>query len=275
MTRSPDSGKFRLQNQLRTWSELKRRAAAEKAESSSDPKKLVPDIPARRWAQESEIRSPDSKTVEPTKIPSKSRNSDAAGRGAIPTSGDGPSCIEEDEEAFPKLSSSASSATNQDPRDIEKPNAKDTGGILAEDTRQTHRPRPIPSYMAAGRDGGGSASGAATPDTVAEANPDLESANAKLSTHGASQPSESEDDSENEPNPGSRSNAAPSEEVVRRWTEESGMGSGARADALGDYSEDEDSVTEHDAKQTNYDGRRLQDLAEAERQDKSLRGSVY
>lgn len=52
----------------------------------------------------------------------------------------------------------------------------------------------------------------------------------------------------------------PTEEDLERWANESGMGSGKRADALGDEPEDAD---ESD------------NLEEMEKKDKSLRGSVY
>lgn len=51
----------------------------------------------------------------------------------------------------------------------------------------------------------------------------------------------------------------PTEEDLERWANESGMGSGKRADALGDEPEDGEE----------------EDLEELEAKDKSLRGSVY
>jgi len=52
----------------------------------------------------------------------------------------------------------------------------------------------------------------------------------------------------------------PTEEDLERWAHESGMGSGKRADALGDEPED---------------GQDEEDLEVLEAKDKSLRGSVY
>lgn len=64
----------------------------------------------------------------------------------------------------------------------------------------------------------------------------------------------------------------PTPEDIERWTNESGMGSGKQADALGDEPEIEGGVLSSDQGGSSQE---LEDLHNAEREDKSLRGSVY
>jgi hypothetical protein len=74
----------------------------------------------------------------------------------------------------------------------------------------------------------------------------------------------------------------PTPEDIERWTQESGMGAGRQADALGDDpSQQDETLTPDQDEAADQDGaeafgeRMRGNLEEEERRDRSLRGSVY
>lgn len=110
-------------------------------------------------------------------------------------------------------------------------------------------------YLHTGRDGGGTSSGANTPHELSddEASDMFKVASThslRNATKKAPQRKATSDD-------------------IQRWAQESGMGNGTKADALGDEPE-EDEVEDEDELSSAE-----QDLDQAEEEDKGLRGSVY
>ncbi|KAK3106722.1 hypothetical protein LTR53_018197, partial [Teratosphaeriaceae sp. CCFEE 6253] len=113
----------------------------------------------------------------------------------------------------------------------------------------------LPSYLHPGRDGGGTASGENTPHEMSDDGEDA----------GGYFP-----DSNSQPKPKALETALrrakpqrkATPDDIERWAQESGMGRGLRADALGDEPEEEEPGEEGE-------------VGRAEVEDKSLRGSVY
>jgi hypothetical protein len=66
----------------------------------------------------------------------------------------------------------------------------------------------------------------------------------------------------------------PTLEDIERWTQESGIGAGKQADALGDEPVPEDERPDQDGGEI-FGERMLENVEEEEKEDKSLRGSVY
>jgi len=258
MQRSEDSGRFVLQNELRTWSELKRQRAIERGEDPDQVEQVTsPPIEARkRWGgcpegcthgqddyprrqkRQSTIAATPMKspgvtqlqTIESTLSPSASllpppaEMSDSPGgsfeHSAVLTPQE---AVEEDSEAFPQ-------------------NSQDTELLLPTSASPDHSSHPaIPTRLFgqrphfnsfhSGRDFGGSLSGAATP---------IDSPLHAPNNGDYGFPTTSGRDAPGRP---------PTNHEQERWISQSGMGSGARADALGDQLDDE----EEDAHDDNDD----------------------
>lgn len=246
MQSSGDRGKFVLQNELRTWSELKKREKVKEeqaqTQSPDEPKKQwggcpegcthdhdgYPTRQARKSTQEqnapqprreskadsSERQSQQQTIAQPVPlIPSKFLK----GRRAP---------FEEEEEAFPRAHPQQADPIRQ----------------------QLHNAqlRPQPAWMHSGRDFGGSRSGAATPVAAGSSDDEQEQEHALRTVNTAQR---------------------------KEWAEDSGMQTGARADALGDQSTDDDNGDDHGDGEN--DERESMDVDQAKARDQSVRGSVY
>ena len=254
MRREGEGGKYELQNELRTWSELKRQRAQEEMERNPSRRNTLtaflkneeggsPAIPARKWGgcvdgcdhhndHYPRRKAQVEQTVPEVKLPPALAQAEKHEEPDEDKKGDhaGPS--------EPSAPSNFDGAT-----DASRPA-----------TQPKSKPRPdelptVPSYLRPGRDAGGTVSGENTPHEMSE-NEDADGYFA--------------DDKPGKAMVAAMRRARPQRkatpEDIERWAQESGMGRGLRADALGDEPEDDEGDDE---------------VERAEREDKGLRGSVY
>ncbi|KAK0316511.1 hypothetical protein LTR01_000259 [Friedmanniomyces endolithicus] len=275
MKRNDDNGKFLLQNHLRTWSELKRQKAAEEMERNPARRNTLtaflkeqeapsPAIPARRWGgcvdgcehhndqyprrNEQQISLPETKlppaanTVKEQKEVEKSRADDHATPTGVSTVSEAPS----------KLDGTA---------DVTQPTST-VQVISRPKTKPANLPTQQMSYLHPGRDGGGTSSGANTPHELSDAEEDSSYFPASTTKAVAAISPRTPKAMAGALRKRPQRKATPDD--IERWAQESGMGRGLRADPLGDEPEEDEEGVEGE-----------RELEEAEREDKSLRGSVY
>lgn len=263
MRQNPDTGKYILENQLRTWSELKKQKAKEQAQEKKDESsthdveqgkiKTSPEAPKKRiWGgcpegcnhdHDDYPRRPRASTTRDFSGIKPGPGKDIAGSPPQPnkTAASTPSApstlvvpilptliqvVEEESEAFPHPGQRSESASGRDTEQNEG---------------STEEERGPPSYLESGRDFGGSLSGAPTPHE-GSLNGDVDNDRPPLGMH-----------------------ATTSREAQRdRWVLESGMGSLTMADALGDQYDEREAVDE------------VEELLQAqETEERSPRRSVY
>lgn len=236
MRQNPDSGKYVLESQLRTWSELKRERANARAEEARNN-------PSRRNTLSSFLKKPK---FEPSPDIKPQMWGGCVG-GCDHHHEQYPRRELKDMNLPPATEAVESSENEADDHPLgDKETVPTDGAVEAE--QQELPARSVPSYLTAGRDGGGFSSGVNTPhersddeNEYFDPTPPARKANTAGSMKSALR-------------------RAPqrkaTEEDLQRWATESGMGSGKHADALGDEPD-------------------LEDMSEAEKIDKSLRGSVY
>jgi len=286
MKQNPTSGKYVLETQLRTWSELKRQKAAEA---------VIEENPQRRNTLSSFLsQTHESPGIPPRKwggcVGGCDHNHDQFPRRTqkLPDVNLPPTAEEHDTRAIQNDSSrhpqpptssadydqSTPTPTNHNSSNLPTISGGDSTLDPPEDADHalTHRPR-APSYLKPGLDGGGETPGAQTPQELSDEEGYF------------SHPSSSKSGTKSrERAPHELKSIAavmlrrrkqerkPTPEDVERWASESGMGRGRMADGLGDVDEP-DEVEEAD--EVREEGRGESALEEAERRDKSLRGSVY
>ncbi|KAF2089248.1 phosphoglycerate mutase-like protein [Saccharata proteae CBS 121410] len=236
MKQNPANGKYLLENKLRTWSDLKKRAAAANA-LTTQPAPFnggpphpsaasSPTIPARRWGgcadgcDHGKVHYPrrtkrqntlDFNSLPAPAIPESERPDNSVGGPPLPL----PPDTSEDQ---------AQSASKAVQTETPTSNDGDAESSSGDETPGTGLLRPVHALkLHPGRDFGGSNSGAGTPAEGYSDDSDYFAAS-KLK--------------EKRP-------TCPMAEAARKkeensWKQESGMGSGARADALGDGSSGED-----------------------------------
>ena len=247
-----ESGKYVLENSLRTWTELKRQRAEREHREVREMGRFEKH-PSRRNTLSAFLTFP----VEPEGTAEKH---DEAGR-------------KEQQEGQPAPPAEHSDKTHRNERDDhalahQEPNPHDGSS----DSPPTTHPSSVPSYLS--RHMTSSTSGADTPHEMPS---DDETDH---TSYFPAQPSPA-------PKPAQPRSIAtamrkrpperkPTEEDIERWTQESGMGSGRQADALGDEPSQGDEVPDQDGAEAF--GERMREKLELEREeveDKSLRGSVY
>lgn len=292
MKQNPDNGKYILQNELRTWSELKRRmgpigtpndsslilSGPPNAHSSSST------IPIRRWGgcangcSHDKINYPRRKRRQNTgdftnlphppvaeneqednPLPSEEvdRNGSPARNGKSKKS---PSLENEEHSSDSEFEEAASNIHHR------SNSYKSSGSRKHHSTASSHRLHP-------GRDFGGSRSGAATPAEGFSDDSDYafmnekhrSSAGGKTSTHGRHH-NRSASRSRGE----SRSKERTRQRTEREWAAESGMGAGKMADALGDGDAGDAEAAEVDAA-GHLEGKMMEKEVE-EMKDKSRKG---
>ena len=264
MKMNSDSGKYVLETPLRTWSELKRQRA-EQAQAGRNPsrrntlsaflqqpqqqEKKSPSIPARKWGG-----CIDGCNHHNERFPRRAEQ-----ELPLPPAADSnqPDKNENDDHAL----------AHQEPATPATANA-------AADSSNLHKPpaSSIPSYLGHSRE----PSGSATPHEMPSDDDDEEGEHTSYFPNTAST-------STNLPS-GSRSIATamrkrperkPTPEDIERWTNESGMGRGKQADALGDEpAPEEEEAPDQDGAQ-NVREAMEERLEKEEKEDRSLRGSVY
>jgi hypothetical protein len=262
MDKDADNGKFLLKSELRTWSELKKQRAIEAAKEESsrdeshqpvtpviDPKRrntlsqflpsdqqITTPPPARKWGgcvtgcDHKHDKYPRRKLqdlAEDAKAPSTDQSDETAVYGGE----DHPIAHQEDAAPVDELSVSPTNSR-----------------ILP------IRPSKTPAQMFAEHYTAVDGDGSETPHERGSS--DTEHDGGDYFDSGAAIPSRPSQSSSSSSKKVPR--RKPTEEDLERWANESGMGSGKRADALGDEPEDVEEA-----------------LEVLEAQDKSLRGSVY
>lgn len=259
MHKNPDNGKYILENTLRTWSELKRQRREEEAKKDPQRRNTLsnflkhphesPKIPPRKWGGCAEgCNHGNDRFGQRT----EQRKEEIQQELRLPPAA--------------AVSKSRSNEADDDPTAAIEPAATGKEGGADGNSAQSRlaqkvQQRPAnPSYLHPGRDGGGTTSGAATPHEM------------------------SDDES-----PGYFPNSlaaamrrAPrrkaTTEDIQRWAEESGMGAGKQADALGDEPEewsDERSDSIASRRGEREDAASRKEMEKAEKDDRSLLGSVY
>lgn len=281
MNRSRDNGKFNLQNQLRTWTELKRQRDAERSkEAKAAVQPPIENVPARRlWNARRQESLPveDGSQLRPSGALSRlastaSQQASFTNREKQPglwrDSRERDSAQEDadDEEAFPnprwsteEESKAATSDTNLEPPEETGTNKQAQHEELADRLNVSSIDRPIRYLLHpdAGKSFRGSASGQSTP-----AEPDTSQSQGTYFGDSSQQvPSPSNDRKQSESSSGRDRNFSPSSQDRKRWEDESGMGRDVQTERLGDTKRKSDS-----------DGG---DISDQERQDKSLSSSVY
>ncbi|KAI9703115.1 MAG: hypothetical protein M1820_005987 [Bogoriella megaspora] len=308
MKQNEENAKYVLQNQLRTWSDLKKRAAVAenkeaKPSSSTTTTSKTPTstaqspVATRKWGGCAQgcnhqhmnfprrtRRQNTSDFLQPASgsLPASNEKSD---HPIAPKAGEG--------DAPPQILASTPETTepkpNEDSNDDsrrEKSDQDNESGIASGETSPLVSPANPPTYLALphrhrpsilrlGRDGGGSRSGTTTPAELLSDDSDYFSSEAtgpgagmrgfkRLRALGAS-----------------RRSGKTTLAMEQGWIEQSGMGTGARADALGDQSTEEEDGDGEDSEEevgqeTPGTGRSaVSEVEVAEKLDKSVRGSVY
>ena len=281
MKKNADSGKYDLQNQLRTWSELRREKAAAAAASASSTNAVDPasPIPIRRgWGgcpddcnhakHAATTRPPRRQNTadlfmdELREDTAKAQLEDAIKRKTSrPHSGQQDDDEEEEEgEDDPRGRTGSPAAFGTD--NHADPNATNTSTPSSTTTKPASSNRPgilSPDHLAIleiGRDGGGSKSGAASRSGSTDSESRDRGDRERIT--GEDEAADGSAGSHRRAKTGSMAmalNGAFDGGGVERM---GGMRIGARADALGDQSGNED-----------------EDLERREAEDRSLRGSVY
>ncbi|SMY19162.1 unnamed protein product [Zymoseptoria tritici ST99CH_1A5] len=241
MQKNQDNGKYILENQLRTWSELKRQRREQEAR----------DNPQRRNTLSNFLKQPQGSPAIPPRKWGEQNGESFAGSAA------NTSPPKQEIELPPAAKTGISSRQQSDGRgDRPKAIAKE----LPAGRKLPLRPE-VAQFLHTGRDGGGTESGANTPHEMSD-----EESTEYFDAAGQGRLSSIKK---------SPKRKATTDDI-ERWGRESGMRQHAMADALGDestvYENQDDSATDAD---TQTVPETAQDLGRAEKEDKGIRGSVY
>lgn len=232
MRQNMDNGKYVLEQQLRTWSELRRQKAEE---AKMDPQKrntlsnYLPNgqqmdqeshtVPRRQWGgcvegcNHQNDRYPRRKAAlerEARDTAAKMPESRAIASSNLNNMHDIQPPIEKHETSF-----STAPISNSDDGEIDthsKPGR----------TQHLSLPYRSPSYLQHGRDGGGTHSGSNTPHEMSDDDEYFSSQRRKLGALAQTL---------------QKPQRKPTQEDIERWASESGMGRGVKADGLGDEPE--------------------------------------
>ncbi|KAF1982723.1 phosphoglycerate mutase-like protein [Aulographum hederae CBS 113979] len=281
MKRREDNGKFILQNQLRTWSDLKKRAAATGAPAKSLPDPTAAsNVPIRRWGgcangcdhdkvnfprrtkrqntNDFQSNPPVAKAIaEAEKKEKEKEDSPLAAHDASSSLSAMPPTSNPTKP--PPRAGSVTTSTSQEPSILTPPSSTTTAVIRSDDSNDAseeddeafphqhhispNKPKKTrPNLLSVrGRDGGGSQSGMGTPfagnsddsdffSPPPQSMKDLRDSKGQglpIRTRGAAS-------SASKKIQAIQSGATTTAEDKGNWAQESGMGSGAYADRLGD-----------------------------------------
>lgn len=271
MQKNAENGKYVLQNQLRTWSELKRQRAAEQAAKVESERAHVsaaqqarlddPRIkdPQRRNTLSSFLQqvradspdiSPDIQEEKPNEIqlptPGQASTKEAIADGGLLVEASG-------QISHPGRSQEGSSKQHAD--GSATPVMDSFQPPSSQPPYRPAAPTPTTLFHRLGSNGGGTPSGGNTPHEMSD---DEEYFNQSLTTLADEGGSKSIARAMRKPQ------RKPTPEDVERWAAESGMGAGQRADALGDGPSAESERVGPD-----------EDLTKAKAKGQSLIESVY
>ena len=241
MRQNADSGKYVLESQLRTWSELRRQRRAEEARNNPTRRNTLsaflsqtldksPNIQPHQWDGSAEkSKHGEQKLAQHLQLPP------SAGVSKLDQK-------EADDHALASQEPQPSAIVDGSADKVHPSPEQQQSGLPI---------RSVPTYLDSSHEG----SGTDTPHEMP-----------------------SDDDGEYFDPPSSMAQAMrkapqrkPTPEDIERWANESGMGAGKDADALGD----EPTPDQESSEDVSYERRVKDRLEEAEREDKSLRGSVY
>jgi broad specificity phosphatase PhoE len=271
-----DNGKYILQNQMRTWSEYKRRSIPQHTTASD---LMSPAIPSRKWGG-----CVGGCTHQHSKFPRRAKKQEEL-RLPPPATTQASDQKQDDSPTKDTQQTSLFSTT------LKSPSIASTPDPLSPTTTRL----PTRSSFLHGRDGGGSHSGMATPNegfssdisgTESDYFARLEHHDRDLSDANPNNPTAPTSTRR----PFKQQQRKTTAQDLEGWARESGMGSGARADPLGDEYDDQHDDSDHDTDghDENDDGDNedeivamnepseiIEQLKLQELEDKSIRGSVY
>lgn len=256
MNKNAETGKYKLENHLRTWSELKRQRQEE-----------ARDLQRRNTLSNFLKKSDDSPTLPPRKWGGCTDGCNH-GNDRYPRRTAQKKKQMQEELQLPPAAEASKEAEDHPVAKVElvsgaqqshSPIQEESSDVSSDSPPQFSIPfqKTIPSYLRSGRDGGDTASGDATPHEMSE--------DERITYFSHHKPRSLARAMRKAP----ERKATP--EDIQRWAHESGMGAGKQADALGD--EPDDWSDESVAPKHKPDG--IEDIEKAEKDDKGLRGSVY
>lgn len=257
-----DTGKFVLQNELRTWSELRRERAARGSMSAGSPDQPIPT--RRRWGgchdKCSDPRHDHS--ASSTKITPKRQNTADLFKDDSELLGNSPQKT--------KSSSSLAKHINQEDTDLSSSSlstvvARDFSKEAVSEKLSTPKKGSLTVYDRStsygGRDGGGSKSGAASPFSSSDEEEAFPEPNSL--TKGAIQIASS------------ASSRSLAQAMRGEFGEFAGPPGRAMADSLGDQSDAETDEVEAEMGDKQRAKQELAAILEDERKDRSISGSVF
>lgn len=258
MKQNLDNGKYILENQLRTWSELKRKASVAPTAPSTSVQQS-PAIPSRHWGG-----CVGGCNHNHSQFPRRAKRSNTTDSMLPPPAEQSSQEETEDQPAAAQVfDGSATKDYDSSPKSGPKSSTSKTD---TQSTSQSNAPKlqlpllsPGASQFKHGRDFGGSLSGAATPaEGVSESTIDYfnERDMAQAVGKGKKTPKR-----------------RPTEQDISDWAQQSGMGTGARAERLGD-----EEAQDEDGDEEGEDGSvedELENLKKRQTLDQSVEGSVY
>lgn len=262
-----DDGKYALESQLRTWTELKRQRAEREHREVREMGALERN-PSRRNTLSAFLAGPEQAEKSPA-LPAKQWGGCVDGCRHEKSKKD-----DREEEHLPAPADNSSKSDQNEREDH----------ALAHQEPSTHDgtsdspsapPKALPSHLARGTPT--SPSGADTPHEMpSDEELDHHNSQSYFPSHSVPPSSSSKSHSLGDALRNRPPERKPTPEDIERWTQESGMGAGKQADALGDEpSQDEEEIGGAAPDQDGAEAFADAMVERLEREDKSLRGSVY
>lgn len=268
MRKDAETQKYILENNLRTWSELRRQRKEEQAKQDPQRRNTLssfltqsqdsPQIPPRKWGG-----CIDGCNHANDQYPRRTaqRKQQVQQELQLPPAAEAPEDNPNEAEDHPVAQVELTTKGGEDSGGVDGPSDEGSTTSSRPEFKRPFRP-PAHSTLHPGRDGGSTTSGTTTPHEMSDN--DGNQYFAPQAQKGTSLG--------NALRKAPRRKATP--EDIERWAQESGMGKGKKADALGDEpdawsDENRGSLDEKSASQD------MDDLDRAEKEDKGLMGSVY
>ena len=264
MEMNPESGKYKLQNQLRTWTELKRQRAEREHREVREMGALGRN-PSRRNTLSAFLANPAEAEKSPA-LPARQWGGCVDG-----CSHERPKKKGEQELQLPPPAEVSSKPDTNEGEDHALAHQEPTPHDGTSDS-PTAPPKPLPSHLL--HQTATSPSGADTPHEMPSDDELDHNGQSYFPTQQSPQSSSHHPHSLGDALRKQKPERQPTPEDIERWTQESGMGAGKQADALGDEPVPDDEQADQDGVET-FGERMLENVEEGEREDKSLRGSVY
>ncbi|EME46637.1 hypothetical protein DOTSEDRAFT_70598 [Dothistroma septosporum NZE10] len=268
MRKDAETQKYILENKLRTWSELRRQRKEQQARQDPQRRNTLssfltqsqqsPQIPPRKWGGCS-----DGCNHANDQYPRRTaqRKQQVQQELQLPPAAEAPEGIPSGVQDHPVARVELTAKRGEDLASVDGPSDEGSTTISRPGFKVPFRPA-ADTYLNPGRDGGGTTSGTTTPHEMSEID------GGQYFSHQTQKETALSSALRKAP----QRKATP--EDIERWAQESGMGKGQKADALGDEPE-----AWSDENRGSLDGSNasqgMNDLDRAEKEDKGLRGSVY